>query len=172
LLPLKGASGLKTRFPDKIATLNAFIEHFQQEWNILVRSARSAHEAATHEETKAEDRHDTFAIEASYLAAGQSARLLELARTIKELEGYLALSQPGEGVKPGHLVAYRYEEEIQVALLAHSGGGAKIHRDPFTIQILSPQSPFGEQIIGLRTGDQVEFEIRGNAKRCQILEII
>jgi hypothetical protein len=58
--------------------LMRFLEQVSSEIAALTASARAAHQAATHEESKAEDRHDTFAIEASYLAAGQSARVMEL----------------------------------------------------------------------------------------------
>lgn len=71
----------------KSEILKGFLEEVSREIAALTASARSAHQAATHEESKAADRHDTFAVEASYLAAGQSARVMELEKVRSELEG-------------------------------------------------------------------------------------
>ena len=53
---------------NKSKILAAILEKLQSEIDALVRAAKSAHEAATHEESRAEDHHDTRGLEASYSA--------------------------------------------------------------------------------------------------------
>ena len=47
------------------------------------KAAIQAHEAATNGETVAENKYDTFGLEASYLAAGQSKRVSECEENLK-----------------------------------------------------------------------------------------
>src|SRR5512138_3585012 len=55
----------------------------------LFRAARTAHEAATHEECLPDNKYDTTALEASYIAQGQANRAREIRRA---LECYRTLS--------------------------------------------------------------------------------
>lgn len=137
----------------------------------MLNSARAAHQAATHEESRAEDRHDTFAIEASYLAAGQAVRVQELKNTLLELEGYLTHSPSGDQVAPGCLVTYQSEDGKHQVLMTRLGGGAKANVQGSPFQILSSTSPLGKELLGLRAGEEVEVEVRGTPKPFKILAI-
>ena len=57
-----------------------------REVEVLTAAARSTHEAATHEENKAENDKDTRAIEAGYLAGAQADRVRELQGAITAFE--------------------------------------------------------------------------------------
>lgn len=156
--------------------LMRFLEQVSSEIAALTASARAAHQAATHEESKAEDRHDTFAIEASYLAAGQSARVMELEKVRTELEGYLSGSRESDLVVRGSLLSYESDGAIHWVLMAKSGGGFRTTlgeegaRAP-TVQILSTTSPLGSELLGLRAGDEIEVEIRGSVREFRIREV-
>jgi hypothetical protein len=155
--------------PSKEAVLKGFIQKFRDEYNALVQSAKAAHQAATHEESKAEDRHDTFAIEASYLAAGQAARVDELDQTILEFEGYLAGTPNHPTISIGDLVTYECDGLVTHAFLAKNGGGTKLQINGTTVQVISPTSPLGDELIGRNTADEFELELRGNTKEYKIL---
>src|SRR4051794_310036 len=58
--------------------IEAVIAKLQAELSGMLEAARAAHDAATGEESRAEDKHDTRATEASYLAGAQLARAGEL----------------------------------------------------------------------------------------------
>src|SRR4051794_4441922 len=88
---------------DKNKVIQSFIDHFSAEYQALVKSAKAAHEAATHEESKSEDKHDTRAIEASYLAHGQAMRVAEIENVIEELKHYLG-RKPATRIQPGALI--------------------------------------------------------------------
>jgi hypothetical protein len=160
----------------KSEVLRSLIDRLGSEIAGLTASARSAHLAATHEESKAEDRHDTFAIEASYLAAGQSARVLELEKVRVEMEGYLAGSTRTDRVTPGCLVAYMSDEGLHWVVMGKSGGGFRTEvstpdRGMTSIQILSIHSPLGGELLGLRSGDEFEVEIKGLVREFTVLKV-
>jgi transcription elongation GreA/GreB family factor len=156
---------------EKAEILRALIQQVNRELAGLVTSARAAHEAATHEETRAEDRHDTFAIEASYLAAGQSSRILELENLKAELEGYLSGSPREDRVRPGCLVRYDSEEGSHLFLMTKSGGGLKILFEGNPLQTLSTASPLGKEFSGLCEGEEFEVELRGDPRIFRIRSI-
>ena len=154
--------------PSKEAVLKAFAEKFKAEHAALIQSAKAAHQAATHEESKAEDRHDTFAIEASYLAAGQALRVQELEKTIEEFEGYLAGTAQHPAIDAGDLVSYECDGTVTHAFLAKNGGGTRLQINGATVQVISPTSPLGEELLGLKPGDEFEVELRGQTKTYRI----
>ena len=160
----------------KADVLMRFLEQVSSEIAAQTASALSAHQAATHEESKAEDRHDTFAIEASYLAAGQSARVMELEKVRSELEGYLTGTRESEIVVPGSLLSYESDGVVHWVLMAKSGGGFRTSlgeegAQALAMQILSINSPLGSELLGLRAGDEIEVEIRGSVREFRIREV-
>jgi transcription elongation GreA/GreB family factor len=156
---------------EKRVVLNLFIERFESELRSLVESAKAAHLAATHEESKAEDRHDTFAIEASYLAAGQAARVAELQETVTEFNSYLNSSSAAGRIEVGHWVEYETEGKHHFAFFSVLGGGTKIQVDGLTVQVLSIHSPLGSELLQSRAGDEVTVEIKGQERVFKILSI-
>lgn len=143
----------------KKQTLLNFIAHFEKELDALLRSAKSAHQAATHEESRAEDRHDTFAIEASYLAAGQAERVKDLRRTLQELNHYLQSNiQSPTSADLGVLIALETDGKKTYSLMLKTGGGTQTQVEGITVTLLSPSSPLGDHVIGLVKGDSFIVE--------------
>ena len=62
----------------KKALVATLVEKLDNELANMKRAAKDAREAATHEEAKPENDKDTRALEASYLAGAQAARVREL----------------------------------------------------------------------------------------------
>jgi transcription elongation GreA/GreB family factor len=158
-------SGLKRK------ALHDLISHLEIELQGLIQSAKAAHLAATHEESRAEDRHDTFAIEASYLAAGQAARVAELQATLLELKQHLEVSANRERVEVGSLVTLSSGSRISLSLLANPGGGTRIQFEGHYLSLVSPLSPLGENLIGLKAGDEFEFEAKSGTSTFQVIGV-
>ncbi|MBU6154924.1 MAG: GreA/GreB family elongation factor [Bdellovibrionales bacterium] len=158
-------SGLKRK------ALDDLISHLELELQGLIQSAKAAHLAATHEETRAEDRHDTFAIEASYLAAGQAARVAELQATLLELEQHLESSANRDRVEVGSLVTLSSEDRISLSLIANHGGGTRIRFEGNPLSLVSPLSPLGENLIGLKSGDEFEVESKSGTSTFRVMGV-
>lgn len=157
---------------NKSSILAQFIEHFEREHAALTQSAKAAHEAATHEEAKSEDKHDTRATEASYLAKGQAVRVAEIERMIVEFRSYLDThSKVFLKVHPGALIELNSEGKTLITFFALTGGGSQISFEGKTISVTTPKSPLGEAIDGLSVNDAAEVETKSGSKEYLIRKI-
>lgn len=158
---------------DKKPLLKLFEEQIAEMLRVLTQAALEAHAAATHTESKAEDQYDTRGLEASYLAGAQSRRALELEQLLN-LYRFLDLS-PFTAQTPiasTALVELGSEEgQKSLYLLMPLGGGMQTDWNGRNVQVVTPQSPIGEALLGKRVGDQISVEIRKVTKDYDILAV-
>ena len=165
----------------KAKVIAEFIAKFESEVAALSMSAKAAHEAATHEESKAEDSHDTRGVEASYLASAQSARIAELKAVVLEYKGLhstaLATEKSGSVVAAGTLVKIQplvsADSETPKggaihALFAVRGGGTTVEVEGCSYSVFTPISPIGEAILGGSPGEVFEIESKGGTRAYRI----
>src|SRR4051794_24337351 len=55
--------------------------------------------------------------------------------------------------------------------LAPRGGGLITNVDGQAVQVITPQSPIGEAILGRRIGDEVEIPVRQGTRRYRVISI-
>jgi transcription elongation GreA/GreB family factor len=142
--------------------LQQIIETLQQDFTALQTAVDLARDAATHEESKAENKYDTRGLEASYLAHGQAQRAAEIAMA---LEGYQRLSETElpqcDQVLLSALVGLEDGDGVFRWLwLGAEAGGLKVVVDDQEITLLTPQSPLGQVLMGKVVDDEVFVEIR------------
>lgn len=165
---------------EKRDIFQAFIQKFEEELALLLASAKSAHEAATHAESKAEDQHDTRGIEASYLAGAQTARAAELKQVILEYRLLIdSQAKASEKFAAGALVKIQPLDEeggdpkgpAIHSLIAVRGGGTTIEWKGVTISVVTPTSPLGEAALGAEKGDEFVVESKAGNRFYRIEEI-
>ncbi len=154
---------------DKQTLLNAIIDHFQAEFELLSRAARSTYEAATHEENRAENKYDTRGLEASYLAESQSKRARELQQTVNIYRS-LKLRQFGEGqaIAMSALVTLENGQEKRTYFIGPQGGGARVTIGETPVQVITPASPLGRSLLNMEAGDTVEVGPPGSCREFEI----
>lgn len=153
---------------DKRAIVDRLVEKLQAEVETLMRAAQAAHEAATHEESRAEDHHDTRGLEASYLAGAQAQRAAELQALISAYRLMpLKVFGPRDAIEPGALVELEQQDTGRKSryFVVARGGGATVQHAGAPIQIIASQSPLGEAVIGRRSGEEIEIETQNAAVR-------
>lgn len=132
-------------------------------------AALQAHETATHEENKAENKYDTLGLEAAYLAEGQSKRVVELQeclatfnrQEIKEFNDEMEISI-------GALVCLKTAlQEKNYFFISPVAGGISIDYEQSLITLLSPQSPLGCRLLSNYVGDELSL----NGTHYQIAKI-
>jgi transcription elongation GreA/GreB family factor len=155
----------------KTGVIQEFITQFEREYASHTASAKAAHEAATHEEAQAEDKHDTRATEASYLAQGQAIRLNEIKSMIAEFRAYLDGVGIFNRISLGSLFELDSNGKKTKSFFALSGGGSQVVLDGTTISVISPKSPLGEAIEGLGQGDSAEVESKLGIKTYTVLRV-
>jgi transcription elongation GreA/GreB family factor len=157
----------------KQAILDKIIAHLAGELDCYAKSARAAHAAATHEESKAEDKYDTRGLEASYLAHGQSRQVAEIERARGEFE---ALGVPAFGpaapINLGALVELEGEGgKRSLYFIGPRAGGTEISYGKKMLLVMTPESPLGRQLIGKKQGDRLKIEIGGTQNEYLVVAV-
>jgi hypothetical protein len=139
---------------DKKKLIHKILEKAEVERAALAEAAKNTYEAATHEESEAEDQYDTRGLEASYLAGAQAKRVGELEQFISMLK----FLEPRNFVKGASIAATALTEldhdgKTLWAFMLPLGGGMSVEFEGQRIQVVTPKSPLGEAIVGRTAGD-------------------
>ena len=142
----------------KEALLQRIITALAADLAVLSTAARAAHQGATHEECIPDNKYDTTALEASYIAQGQANRAQEIRGA---LESYRTLAlrafDDDAPIRLTALVTLEDDDGNRRRLfLGPEAGGLKIADGSDEIVVITPQSPLGRGLIGKAEGDQVE----------------
>ncbi len=157
----------------KLELIERILVHLSQEVASLQKSARAAHEAATHEESKAEDHHDTRGLEASYLAGAQAARVAELQAIISNFQFSKPRNfAPSDPIAAGALVELECEGRRSWIFLVVQGGGLSLKFEgDRTVQVITPQAPLGDALLGKRAGEAVEVEGQKKSREYEVVSV-
>lgn len=154
---------------NKSSLIQHVIQKLEAELVALKAAALETYAAATGDESKPENKYDTRALEASYLAGAQAKRVrdteasLAVFRVLKP-KSFTATSQ----IESTALVEVDLDGKTTFVFIAPARGSLTIDFDGRSIQVITPQSPLGEGLLGLRVGDlakidqgsrQLEYEI-------------
>ena len=144
---------------NKREIIQIILAQLNTELELITQSAKAAHEAATHEESKAEDSHDTRGLEASYLAGAQMARAEALKKTITTYQFMnVRERKASDAIDIGALIELESAGRKFHYFLVNQGGGMAITFEGKTVQVIASQAPLGEALLGRKVGDSVEVE--------------
>jgi len=145
------------------------ILRLQKELRDIEEAAKSSRDYAITDEVKSEGKYDTRAIEASYLASAQLARVEELKLDLQMLEE-LEL-QTSNHVELGAIVVVELNQKKQSFFISPNLGGeiVTIKNNPFLI--ISVFSPIGSEALNLTVDDHFEVETPKENRSYKILEI-
>src|SRR5580704_13110950 len=130
--------------PTKQALKEELLARLGADLETQVRAHRAACEGATHDEAKPENDKDTRALEQSYLARGQAARIDELRASIAEVNALPVRGFVESRVALGALVTLEEDGQESTLLLASGGGGERLAGG--RVQVVTPRSPLGHAI--------------------------
>jgi transcription elongation GreA/GreB family factor len=134
------------------------ISTLEENLRVLDSAARAAHEAATNEECQPDNKYDTTALEASYIAQGQANRAQEIRVALESFRTLdLQTFNDDSPVRLTALVTLEDEDGLcrRVFLGPHSGG-LKIDDGEGGIVVITPQSPLGRGLLGRVVGEEVK----------------
>jgi transcription elongation GreA/GreB family factor len=157
---------------DKDELLAAIIEKLSVELGILERAARSIHEGAVHGDAVAEDKYDTYGLEASYLAGAQAGRVKELRASVGALRAMpMDRFGPDDPIRPSALVEIEAEDETKHVLLALAGGGVTVDVGGVSVQVVTPHPPLGSKILGKSVDDEFQLDLPGGIRDYEIVGV-
>ncbi|MCB9673957.1 MAG: GreA/GreB family elongation factor [Alphaproteobacteria bacterium] len=155
--------------PEKPLLLSALREVLHAHLAALAAMIGASRDEATSAESRPENKYDTRALEASYLAAGQGERLAEL----KQLVGWI--DDVGDAVGP----VVRLGSFVQVDdggreawLFLAPQGGHTIATPVGDVQLVGTGSPLGRALLGAEAGDIPTFDTPSGERELEILEVL
>lgn len=151
----------------------AILQKLEDELKTATQAADTAKETATSDETVAENKYDTFGLEASYLAHGQSQRAAELLLAIKTYRA-LPLKEFNQQTAIGIGATVCLEDDqghCKYLFLGPDAGGLKANWNNKEVMIITAQTPLGKRLNGSYLGDNVELEISGQQICFEIVSV-
>lgn len=140
--------------------VDKIVAHLREKVSLHLQAAKAAHAEATHEENVAEDKYDTRGLEASYLAAGQSRQMEEVAAAHREYAAlFIKKFKPSEPIDISALVVLESRGEKSHYFFGPSAGGVEVELDGKAIMVVTPSSPLGEKLEGRKEGDVFKMKI-------------
>ncbi|MBL4797124.1 MAG: hypothetical protein JKY50_06910 [Oleispira sp.] len=177
---------MSKRCVDKQELLSQLLSHLQQDIDATLRAVNEAHALASHEQSKPENQYDTLALEAAYLAHGQSERIAELQRQMMLLNQF-DFSAGNEGsnddsrITVGALVCIEGTEESakesadssksqqQWLWLLPVSGGVLLESE---IRTITPEAPLAKKLMGIYVGDEFVLNLGHKKKQFEVIELL
>ncbi len=171
---------------NKTELLGQLIDHLQQEIDATMSAVNEAHALASHEQSKPENQYDTLALEAAYLAHGQSERIAELQRQVMLLNHFDFLEYDDDSrISVGALVCV---EEIDVEgldveksnlewfWLLPVAGGVLLKVGEIEVRTMTAKAPLADKLLGSYLGDEVVLNLSLNSghkkKQFEVIELL
>ena len=155
---------------------NAIEAHLKHKIEEAEEAAMNAHHAAIDEQSVAETQYDTLAIEAGYLAEGQSRRIKMLKEELTWLEQYQSTGSENKEVSVnqvtiGSIVTLIDSKECDllyyilpvVAGLRISADSEQGTEGP-CVTVVTPKSPLGQLLLGAELDDELCIPFGKNNK--------
>lgn len=139
---------------NKAAILEAIIASLQSEFDALRSMSQKTRAAGNDAESKAEGKYDTRSTEDNYLADGLARQARAAAQAASVYNDFTAPQfGPDTPIDLGALVQLALREETLWFFLGPAGGGIDVMCDGIAITVLTPESPIGKRLMGLKAGD-------------------
>lgn len=137
------------------------IDYLRGELSTTLQAAENAHLAAIDDQSVAETQYDTLAIEASYLAEGQSRRVQEIKEAIRIFEQLkITAFTENTPIDIGAFVQLQKDQNTKkIFFIAPAAGGYRSNNLNYNYTIITPQSPMGMALMGKYQDDELELAL-------------
>lgn len=157
---------------DKQALKETLLESIDEEIKAATAASTSAQEAASHEDNQPENQYDTLALEAAYLAHGQSERILKLQESRIALEKWHCPNlQSDDSIRLGAYVQLVSENDVEDYVFLSIIGGRHIEFDGKKITLVSMETPLAKALAGCYEGDELTLTLGGQHQRWEVVSI-
>lgn len=158
-------------YVNKQAIVKQIIERLQHDLEVFFTAAKTAHEAATNKENLPDNKYDTLALEASYIAQGQANRAQELRKSI-EIYKQLICTENDNEITMTSLVFIESDDALnKIVFIGPVEGGLKLMCGSIELTVITTNSPLGRELIGKNVGDIVEIGEFANRQEYEIVGI-
>lgn len=153
--------------------LSSIIAALTADLATLTAAARGAHAAATHEECAPDNKYDTTALEASYVAQGQANRAAEIRRALERYRALTLRSFDEETpIRLTALVTLESEDgRRRQVFVGPDAGGLKVGEGDAECIVITPESPLGRALLGRVCDDEIDVEQGEERKSCTVVAV-
>ncbi|MBJ7549466.1 hypothetical protein [Marinomonas ostreistagni] len=148
----------------------ALIAYAENRVLVAKEAANQARSAATNKESVAETKWDTFGLENSYLAHGQSVRVAECETDLAYFRKF-SFAESDEVTVGSAFQVEREDGWGKVIILSQCCGGGEFECQGRSILLVTPQTPLGRSLLGREEGDKVLMKSRGVDQEARIVRI-
>lgn len=142
---------------------------------VIKEAAKTSHETASNQEFAPKSKYDTFALEESYLANGQSKRAQELEDAILTYKNlHLKNFTKNSKIEISALIQLEKKDGNCTQVFFGPAAGGLVIKHPQTkerITIVTPDSPLGKQIENKEINDIIEVQQREQILEYEIIKI-
>ena len=158
-------NGMTSKKINKKALVALIVKNLKQELSQAINAANEAHATAVDDQSVAETQYDTLAIEASYLAEGQSRRVLELQEALLNYQALILVEfDVNKSIALSALVQlYADNKKKHWFFIGPAAGGFRCQLDGQYITVITPKSPIGLTLMQEFEGDNIDVML-GNSK--------
>lgn len=163
----------KTSNPlDKQALKAALLQSLDDEINTALQAATTAQVTASDANNKPENQYDTLALEAAYLAHGQSERILGLQQTRIQVAKWPVPELTGnDSVRTGAYVELIAKDDTEQAVFISLVGGRQLLINGRSVLVISSETPLAKSLAGCHVGDEVSLTLGGKAQYWALLRV-
>lgn len=140
---------------DKNQILNQIKTKLKEHFDSLIAEALQSKIAATHEESRAENKYDTRGLEASYIAEAQSKRSEQIKEDLFNLEKLTVPLKP-KAITLGALVELDYQDKKSFLFILPISG-ISVSVNSALVKAISLRSPLGKMLYKKQEGDSFTF---------------
>lgn len=138
----------------KALLIQAIIDVLREDFANQQSSSRQIRAAGNDSESKAEGKYDTRSTEENYLADGLARQAHATAQAASAYDNFTAPSFDAKTpIDIGALVELSFPDGREWFFLGPAGGGIEVTHEGQNVTVVTPESPLGAQLIGLKTGD-------------------
>ncbi|MDF1764525.1 MAG: hypothetical protein P1U57_14040 [Oleibacter sp.] len=156
---------VETQHAFKESIKQALLASLDEEIHTALQAATSAHTTASDANNKPENKYDTLALEAAYLAHGQSERILGLQQMrIQVAKWPLPKLITEDPIRLGCYIELLSENGTRQAFFIAPVGGRTFILDGQTVLVVSQQTTLASTLNGKVMGDEVQLTL-GNVQQ-------
>jgi transcription elongation GreA/GreB family factor len=144
---------------DKTRLRAAILAQLSTDLDLQLRAAHVARDEAISEESKPENKYDTHAQEAAYLAEGQARQAAEIRESIALYQS-MTVAPATDTAAVGACVRLTTSSRAVNYFLGPRAGGLEVEVDGEVVTVVTPSSPLGRQLLGARVGATVTLPAR------------
>ncbi|WP_201348347.1 hypothetical protein [Neptunomonas japonica] len=147
----------------------------QNELTTMLGAVDQARDNAVHEQSKPENQYDTLALEAAYLAHGQSVRAAELQRQITVLKHFESVDFKCDSAVAVGAVVHLREHSNQLSQwlwVVPVAGGVELQFEEINVTTITSDAPLGRKVLGCYEGDEILLRLGSNEKCFEVVSVI